>query len=272
MDHRTASRTDRCIAGLLVATAGAWSGPAQAGVLSLAMPATLASPDGMDDPAIAMPDPTDLDLAAQATRDGFEVAFNAQLTGNILQSIGVATRIDGRLPKPHVLDIREAFAAKLPKTLRPDPSFAAIANPTIGSREGVAVSVADQIVPTDKQSTGLNTDIRVSHQSAGVDAGFNLAGRRNFNVPDPMAVSYDGHALVNVGPSVQFGVAARGTLGTLSALALGSTQTAGPLMHVNLIDSNLSLSSDVGYDFGLNQLSATTKSQVHVKMALKLKL
>jgi len=273
MANRTGSRTDRRIAIALAVIAVLWVLPAQAGVLTLAMPATLASPDGMDDPGIAMADLADLDLAGRASQDDFDQAFNAQLTGNILQSIGLATRLDERRPQPHVPDLREAFAAKPPQTLRPDPSLATLANPTFGTREGVAVSVAGAIVPTDKQSSGLNTDIRISHKAGGVDAAFNLAGRQDFNVPDPMAVSYDGHALVDVAPAVQLGVAARGSLGSVSALALGNTQTAGPLLHLDLNDSNhLSLSSDVGYDFGLNTVNATNRSQVHVKMALKIKL
>ena len=272
MVKRQESRTDRRIAIALVAMAAAWALPVHAGVLSLAMPATLASPDGMDDPGIAMADLADLELAARASQDDFDQAFDAQLTGNILQSIGLATRLGGRAPKPRGPDLRDAFTARLPQALRLDPSLATLANPTFGTREGLVVSVADELVPTAKGSSGINTDIHISHESGGVDAAFNLAGRQDFNMPDPMAVSYDGHALVNVGPAVQLGVAARGTLGSVSALALGNTQTAGPLLHLNLIDSNLSLSSDVGYDFGLNPINPTNRSQVHLKLALKIKL
>ena len=255
--------------------AAGWALPAHAGVLSLAMPETLASPGGMDDPGIAFADLADLDLAAQSAQDGFEQAFNAALTSNILQSLGIATRLAGDVPKARVPSLRDAFTAKMPQTTRPDPSFASLINPKIGSRETVAISVADKFVTEDKQTTGINTDVQISHKAGAVDAAFNLAGHQNFNVADPMAVSYDGHALVAVGPVVQLGVTAHGTMGTTSALTMaGSPQAAGPLVHLNMIDSKVSLSSDVGYDFGLNTpVNATPlRPQVHVKMALKLKL
>jgi len=254
--------------------AAGWAWPAHAGVLTLALPVTLASPDGMDDPAIAFADLADLDLAAQTAQDGFEQAFNAALTSNILQSIGIATRLAGGVPKAHVPELRDAFTAKSPQGFRPDPSFATLANPKFGTRETIAVSVADKFVTEDKQTTGINTDVQISHKAGVVDAAFNLAGRQNFNVANPMAVSYDGHALVAVGPVVQLGVTAHGTMGTLSALTMANPQTAGPLVHLNMIDSKVSLSSDVGYDFGLNTPVNTpaTRPQVHVKMALKLKL
>jgi hypothetical protein len=83
---------------------------------------------------------------------------------------------------------------------------------------------------------------------------------------------YDGRALVKFGPSMQLGVAAAGTLGTVAAPTLAGSETAGPLVHRNLIDHNLSLVSDLGYDFGLNPLSAASRTQFHAKLDLKIKL
>jgi len=272
MLNHQGSRIVRRTVVALAAIGGAWAAPAHAGALSLAMPTTLVSPDGMADPAVALPDLPNLEAAAHASFDAFEQVFNARLTDNILTSIGAMARVGVPAPKPHAPDLRDAFTARPPVALPTSPSLATLANPTFGAREGVAVSIAQRLVSTGPASTGINTDIRISHAGNGLDAGFNLAGRQDFTAPDPMAVSYDGHALVNVGPAMQFGLAARGTLGTVSALALGGSEIAGPLFHLNLIDRNLSLVSDVGYDFGLNPTSAMTRSQLHVKMALKIKL
>ena len=87
-----------------------------------------------------------------------------------------------------------------------------------------------------------------------------------------MVVQYDGRALVKFGPTLQMGVAARGTLGTLTAPTLAGNEIAGPLLHLNLFDSNLSLASDMGYDFGLNPLNTAARAQFHAKLDLKLKL
>ena len=271
MTSRFGPCTAACAALALAGLAAAWALPAQAGVLTLALPATLASPDGMDDPGMAMADLSDLELAAQDASDGFDQKFDAETTANILRATGLATRVTGAVPKARVPEVRDVFAVKPPQTLRPEPSLATLVNPTIGSHEGVAVSVADHFIATDKQSTGIATDISISHKAGAVDAAFNLAGRRDFNVPDPMAVSYDAH--LTVGSTVQLGLAAHGALGTISALALNNNpQTAGPQLRLNLIDSNVSLSSDLGYDHEFNQINPAYRSQVHVKMALKLKL
>ncbi|WP_420383753.1 hypothetical protein [Novosphingobium sp.] len=273
MSNRDGSRTDRHFAiALLVVIAAGCAQPAHAGVLSLAMPATLASPDGMDDPSVMMPDLADLDLAALSAQAGFAQAFDAALISNILQSTGLATRLAGGPVKPPVSGVRDAFMAKLPRTMQLDPGLAAIANPTFGAHEGVAVSVSDQFVATDKQSAGINTEIRIIHKTGAVDAAFNLTGRQNFNVPDPMAVSYDGHALVSVGSMVQLGVDAHGTLGTVSALTTANMQTAGPRLRLNMGDGKMSISSDLGYDYGFNPATPANRSQVHVSMGLKLKL
>lgn len=263
-------RVCRTIAALAVC-AGPCAAPAHAGVLSLAIPETLASPVAMADPAIALPDLPDLALAAQASLGTFENVFNARLTDNILSSIGSLARARAPLPKPGTPSLRDAFAAT-PPSPGLAPGLAMLANPTFGAREGVAVSVAQRLVPTGPASAGINTDVRISHADDRLDAGFALSGQQNFTAPDPMAISYDGHALVSVSPAMQFGLAARGTLGTVSTPALNGAETAGPLFHLNLISRNLSLVSDVGYDFGLNPTSAMARSQLHMKMALKIKL
>jgi len=248
-------------------------------VLSLAIPETLASPVAMADPAIALPDLPDLALAAQTSLGTFENVFNARLTDNILSSIGSLARARAPLPKPGTPSLRDAFAATPPSPgLAPDlapglaPGLAMLVNPTFGAREGVAVSVAQRLVSTGPESAGINTDVRFSHADDRLDAGFALSGQRNFTTPDPMAISYDGHALVSFSQAMQFGLAARGTLGTVSTPTLNGAETAGPLLHLNLISRNLSLVSDVGYDFGLNPTSAMARSQLHMKMALKIKL
>jgi hypothetical protein len=67
-------------------------------------------------------------------------------------------------------------------------------------------------------------------------------------------------------------MAARGTLGTLAAPSLTGQESAGPLFHLNLIDRNISLVTDMGYDFDLNPLNTVPRNQFHAKLDLKLKL
>jgi hypothetical protein len=177
--------------------------PARADVLTLVMPATLASPDAMADPGIAFGALPDLERASRTAQDSFETAFNAALIENILTTTGSLVRMEPRvqMARPGTLrpeDLREAFTKPVKVMLPASPSVAQIANPTFGSPDGVAVSIAQKLVPTGEAAAGLNTDIRVRHSSDLVDAAFNLAGRQNFIAPDPMAVSYDGHALVAV--------------------------------------------------------------------------
>jgi hypothetical protein len=260
-----ASRHRRPFSGALIALIGAWPGLAHADVpLPLPMPG-MAACDAPDEPEIALPALADLDEALPRLLDGFDVAFNAQLIDNILKSVGDATRLAAVPAKPRATGPDAPFIIR---TGDSTPSAPARANASFGAREGMAVSINPRLV----SSGALNTDIRFSHTTSGLDAGFNLAAQQSLVTPDPMAMRYDGRALVTVGPTMQFGVAARGSLGTIGAPTLSGNEMAGPLLHLNLIDSNLSLVSDVGYDFGLNPVSVVSHNQFHAKLNLKLRL
>lgn len=243
---------------------------------ALAVPPDLApvEPDFTSLPVI-QPDPVDLDAAALAALADFEPRFEAMQTENILAAIGNIARIG----LPPVRSARAAggpddpFMVKTPGSVQPPPSLTQLANPSFGSQQGLAVSVADRIVSTGPNALGMNTDIHVVHQAGAVDAALNLAGRSNFAVPDPMAVSYDGHALVALNHIMQVGVAARGSLGTINSVGFVGTQTAGPRFRLNLADENLTVASDVAYDFGLNQTGAALiRPQLKMQMSVKLKL
>jgi hypothetical protein len=210
----------------------------------------------------------DLDAAALRLYESEAQVFEATLTANLLQSVGDATRLagDGRLAgaKPPV----DPFRAQPPAGSVPAGGLAVIANPSFGSRDGVAVSITPRLV----SSTELHTDIRVRHSGDLVDAGFDLAASQSLVLPDPARVRYDSHALLSLAPAMQLGLAARGSLGTVAAPMLGRDDIAGPLLRLNLTDSNLSLGSDLGYDFDLNPANAATRNQMHFKLNLKLKL
>ena len=221
--------------------------------------------DGPEEPDVALPALANLEAEMPRLRDDFETAFNAQVLDNILKSTGDATRVATTATKPSSVRSQNDFIIKSPET---SPSKPALASATFGEREGVAVSINPRLAASGK----LNTDIRFSHSSAMLDAGFNLATQQSLLSADPMAMRYDGRALVRFGPTMQVGVAAAGTLGTLAMPTLAGNETAGPLVHINLVDRNLSLASDLGYDFGLNPLSAASHTQFHAKLDLKLKL
>ena len=269
----------------------AWAGTAVAQTVAqaaapdtapvLADPASVVPPTEPDftNLPVVQPEPVDLDAVARAALDEFEPRFEAMQTENILAAIGSVARIG----LPPVRSARgtggpdDPFTVKTPGSVRPPPTLAQIANPSFGSHNGVAVSIAEKIVATGPNALGMNADIHMEHQAGAVDAALDLAGRSNFAVPDPMAVSYDGHALVALNRIMQVGVAARGSLGTISAPGFVGTQTAGPRFRLNLADQNLTLASDVAYDFGLNQgpnQSGTTlmRPQLKMQMSLKLKL
>jgi hypothetical protein len=210
----------------------------------------------------------DLDDAARDLFATDSQTFEATLTANLLQSVGNVTRLaDNALPVRRNGPV-DPFRATPPANLANGGNLTALVNPTFGSREGVAVSISPRLVG----SGAVNTDIRVHHAGDIVDADFNLAAHRQLFGPDATAMRFDSHALVSVAPAMQLGVTARGSLGTLSAPTLGHDDIAGPLMQLNLVNRNVSLVSDLGYDFGLNSVSAATRNQLYFKLNLKLKL
>jgi hypothetical protein len=264
----------RTTAVITIALATAFHGArAHAGALALCGPVVLSGVDTGAESPVTLPPAADLDAAAAHARDEFETAFNAGVTDNILRAVFIGLPAYARPAPTHEPDLRAAFAARLHGAAPTSPSLAALANPTIGQPQGVAVSFAQHLVSTGEAAAGLNSDLHVRHQTDGLDAGFDLAGRQNFVAPDPMTVSYDSHALVAVNSAMKLGVSAHGSLGSINSMAFNSNaHSAGPLLHLNLIDRNVSLMSDVGYDFGLNPMTTAARSQLHVAMNLKLKL
>ena len=256
----------RRLAGVLIALIAAWPAASQA-----VSPVPQLDPelcDGPEVPDLALPELADLGTDLPDRIEGFDLAFNAAMVENILKSAGDVTRLALAPIKPHPAGALDAFNLKAPASVTAAPTLTALAHPTFGNRDGMAVSVNPRLV----QSGALNTDIRFSHSSALLDAGFNLNTQQSLVTAEPMVVQYDGRALVKFGPTLQMGVAARGTLGTLTAPTLAGNEIAGPLLHLNLFDSNLSLASDMGYDFGLNPLNTAARAQFHAKLDLKLKL
>jgi hypothetical protein len=245
--------------------------PAHAAPLALGGPMALTGVGNGTGPALTLPPVSDLDAIAAGAEDRFEVAYAAAMAEDIIRALYRTRPSFGQRIEP---DVRAAFAARLHGPAPTSPTIAQLANPTVGSPQGVAVSFAQHLVSTGQAAAGLNSDLHVLHQTDGLDAGFDLAGRQNFVAPDPMQMSYDSHALVAVTSLMKLGVAARGSLGPINGMAFNGTRSAGPLLHLNLINRNVSLMSDVGYDFGLNPATATTapRSQLHVAMNLKLKL
>lgn len=284
--HRRIARA-AILAGAVMTLASA-PGAAQAQVASAAGDAGVPAAEVVEVAAVARapfvatffdaPLP-DLDGAALSLYETQSQVFEATLTANLLQSVGDATRMagDGRrgVAKPPVDPFRvqpPVGAGQLAGGFAAGGlaagGLAAIANPSFGSRDSVAVSITPRLV----SSTELHTDIRLRHSGDLVDAGFDLAASQSLVSPDPARVRYDSHALVSVAPAMQLGLAARGSLGTVAAPMLGRDGIAGPLLRLNLTDSNLSLGSDLGYDFDLNPANAAARNQVHFKLNLKLKL
>ncbi len=256
----------RRLAGVLIVLIAAWPAMSHA-----ASPIPQLDPelcDGPEEPDLALPMLTDLESDLPDRLAGFELAFNAVMLENILKSAGNVSRLAFVPAPPRQPGVLDAFIVKAPASAASGPGLAALAHPTFGDRNRMAVSVNPRL----DQSGALNTDIRFSHSSALLDAGFNLATQQSLFTAEPSTVRYDGQALVKFGPTLQMGVAARGTLGTLSAPTLTGNELAGPLLHINLIDSNLSLVSDMGYYFGLNPLNTPARTQFHAKLDLKLKL
>lgn len=244
--------------------------PAAAAIAPLVLPASLA--DASPALPLPLPPPTDLDAAVEAAKARFQITFSAMIANGILKSVGLAARDAaprGEL-RHHQRD--DPFAARLARPVPPDPTLAMITNPRFGSRDTVAVSVAQKLVPAGAQSVGIASDIHLDHQSDRLDAGLDLAGYRDFSSPDPLALRYDGHALVAVSDALKLGLAARGQLGSPGALAVNGTEIAGPLLRLNLGGNRLSVGSDLGYDFGLNAQSEAAQRQLHARIELKIKL
>jgi hypothetical protein len=223
--------------------------------------------DGAEQPDATMVELARLDADLSAKLGDYDLVFNRDLIDRIVRSAGDAVRA---LPQPKTgpAVVADAFQVRPPASVLAMPTLTARLHPRFGDGGTMAVSVNPHL----DQSGALDTDIHLRHSDALVDAGFNLATQQSLIAADPMALRYDGQALVRFGPAVQMGLAAKGTLGTLAAPTLSGNETAGPLLHIGLIDSRLSLVSDLGYDFGLNPLSALSRTQFHAKLDLKLKL
>jgi len=223
--------------------------------------------DGDVQPDATMVELANLDADLSARLAAFDLVFNRDLIERLVRTTGDAVRA---VPPPRTAatTISDAFRVRPPASVLATPSLTARLHPSFGDGGTMAVSVNPRLDP----SGALDTDIRVRHSDALVDAGFNLATQQSLITPDPMALRYDGQALVRFGPALQMGLAAKGTLGTLAAPTLAGSETAGPLLHFGLIDRRVSLVSDLGYDFGLNPVSALSRTQFHAKLDLKLKL
>ena len=257
-----APRPFRRIAACLIVLIGAWPLLALADT-PLALPG-LAACDGQNGTDITQTPITAQDPAVARLLVAIQQTFDTALAENLLKAVELGPRAARRrlAPRP------AALVARIPATPTASGTLAALSNPSFGARDGMAVTIHPQLVA----SGALNTDIRFIHQTDAIDAGFDLATQQNLVAPDPMAMRYEGRAMVNIGTAMQFGLAARGTLGTIDAPRLAGTELAGPALHLNLNDRNLSLVSDFGYDFGLNQMSATSRAQFRAKLDLKLKL
>ena len=253
----------------LVALIGGWpvvalaSAPTAVANGPLTLPA-LAACDGQSEADITQTPLTARDPAVARLLAATTQTFDTALAENILKSaVDPSWKAKRRAKSPVV-----SRAAKVPTLANPAQNLAALANPTFGARDGMAVSIRQTLVP----SGALNTDIRFIHQTGAIDAGFNLAAQRSLVAADPMALHYEGRAMVSLDQTVQFGLAARGTLGTFQAPNLAGTEIAGPALRFNLKDRNLSLVSDLGYDFGLNPVSAMSHTQFRAKLDLRLSL
>lgn len=256
----------RWIAAGLILPIGAWPALAQAGT-PLTLPA-LAACDGQTEADITQTPITAQDPAVARLLTAIQQTFDTALAENILKTVELPNRIAAVSPKRHAARSGLAMSVKVTPNASASQTLAALANPTFGERDGMAVRVHQQLVP----SGALNTDIRLIHQTGALDAGFDLAAQQSLVTADPTAMRYEGRAVVNLGHTMQFGLAARGTLGTLESPRLAGSELAGPTLHFNLKDRNLSLVSDFGYDFGLNPISAATGRQFRAKLDLKLSL
>lgn len=254
------------IAAGLVALVGVGPVPAQADA-PLARP-YLAECDGATEAPLALPPLPGVEQAIPGMLAEFQQAFDAVLTENILKAVGDATRLARVADKHRAGAPGDPFRVTGADTAFGPADKARLVTPTFGSRDLVAVSISPRLA----SASAFNTDIRFDHSSEWIDAGFDLAAQQSLTTTDPMAVRYDGRALVKVGPTVQLGVAARGSLGTLAAPTLNGNEVAGPLFHLNLIDQNVSLVSDLGYDFTLNPITTPVRNQFHAKLNFRLKL
>lgn len=265
-----ANPSRRMFAGVIVLI-GAWPALANAGappaMAPLALPA-LAACDGQTEADITQTPITAQDPAVARLLVAIQQTFDTALAENILKAVALPTRLAEAMPKRGTVRPGVSVSGKVPANTSTAQTLAALANPSFGARDGMAVSVHQQLAP----SGALNTDIRFMHQTEAIDAGFNLAARQSLVTTDPMAMRYEGRAMVNLGQTMQFGLAARGTLGTLEAPTLGGTERAGPALHLHLNDRSLSLVSDFGYDFGLNPVSAAAGPQFRARLDLKLSL
>jgi len=234
---------------------------------SLALPA-LAACDGQSEPDLTTTPLSAQDPAVTRLIAAIDQSFDSALAHNILSSVKNGQMMADGPAKPRPPRRGTGYILKTAQAPPASPGLAALANPSFGESDAMAISIRPRLVP----SGALNTDIRLSHSGEYFDAGFNLAAQRSLIAAEATAMRYDGQALVKFGPAMQLGVAASGTLGTVGAPTLAGQEMAGPLLHLKLIDRNLSLVTDMGYDFGLNPPSATARNQFHAKLDLKLKL
>lgn len=254
---------------LLVWLVAALPAPALAQTAGPTAQATAPAQDPFVAPPVTVFDtpPPDLAPAAWQLYNEQAAIFDATLTANLLQSVGEATRLAAADHQPGAKPPINPFRVRQPANL-PDGGLAALGNASFGSRDAVAVNIKPRLV----SSSEFKTDVQLRHSGDWVDAGVDLAASQSLTAPDPARVQYDSHALFNIVPDMQVGVVARGSLGTVSSPVLGRDGVAGPLLRFNVADRNLSLGSDLGYDFDLNPANLAARNQVHFKLNLKLKL
>lgn len=282
------------VAGLVLGAAGADAAPEPPAPVVVAAP-DAPPPDPLPAPEItAPPPPAYVTAVAEALWQGFGEGL-AQTTRGMNGSLG-ATIADigpaqgawvantvlaaaGLVPRPKVgkhtlVATADPFRAKAPADAPVYGGTAlaqALAAQKLGRENLLAIGIAQKFA----SSTSYQTDLALRHVSGPVDVDVKVTGDQPLANHAPMALQYDGAALVAVVPQVQLGVAAKGPLGTLQAPTTQTgDQIAGPLMRLKLQHRNLSLSTDAGYDFRLNPAASLNPDadRFHVKVGLNIKL
>lgn len=198
-------------------------------------------------------------------------AQGAWVANTVLAAAGLVPR--AKVAKTTLVATADPFRTKPPKDAPVYGGTAlaqALAAQKLGREDLLAVGINQKFA----SSTSYQTDLALRHASGPIDVNVNVTGDQPLASHAPMALQYDGQALVAVVPQVQLGLAAKGPLGTLQDPTTQGDQTAGPLMRLKLQHRNMSLSTDAGYDFRLNPTAAynADSERFHVKVGLNISL
>jgi len=235
-------------------------------------------PDHLGPPELQVPL-----FGASAVDDGFPAfvdtlveavgrGLDAAVADEVLASIGRVYRTRmATLTATAKAGDPDPFRAKAPRSLpgdAPDYTLDSLTNHRFGSDRVLAVGVSQKL----RGFSSLATDVNLRHTTGPLDVQVKVSGNQGLSMAQPMSVTYDSAALLDLSQNLEVGMTARGSLGNLGALAPSTDQEAGPIARIKLFGNGTNVSAETGYTFRTRQETDPNLNRFHAKLNLNVKL